>query len=68
MKRPARAVLAWPMTFACAILAGLVLGLVGDGAPDILSWALLGAVPLAIAIAWSRRARSAPSPKGRSLR
>ena len=64
MKRPARVILAWPLAFALASLTGLVLGLVGDGAPDFLSWLLLGAGPVAIAAVWLRRTKPFTSRSG----
>lgn len=62
--RPRRArsvprIFALPALLAVATTAGLVLGLTGDGAPDILSWSLLSLPPLAVALAWARRDRAA---------
>lgn len=47
---------ALPALIALASLAGLVLGLTGEGARDWLSWLLLSAPLLAIGWAWRRRA------------
>ena len=49
-------VFAVPLLLAAATLAGLVMGLAGDGLNDVLSWLLL-AVPIGvIAFVWLRRA------------
>lgn len=45
----------WPLALAVATLAGLVLGLTGDGWRDIAAWVLLGLAPLAIFRAMLRR-------------
>lgn len=45
-----------PAVLGIASLAGLVIGLVGDGALDALGWAGLLAPVLAMAWAWFRRA------------
>ncbi|MDP4538346.1 hypothetical protein Q9K01_01720 [Qipengyuania sp. DY56-A-20] len=45
----------WPLALAVATLAGLVLGLTGDGWRDIAAWVLLGLTPLAIFRAMLRR-------------
>ncbi|MCP9221488.1 hypothetical protein MKP08_01835 [Erythrobacter sp. LQ02-29] len=50
-------VFAWPLALFAASLAGLVLGLTGDGWEDVLAVALLAAAPFAIAAAWLRRDR-----------
>ena len=48
-------VMAIPALLLLASIAGLVLGLTGDGFPDALSWALLS-IPIILAlIAFSRR-------------
>lgn len=48
-------VMAIPVLLLLASIAGLVLGLTGDGLPDALSWALLS-IPIILAvIAFSRR-------------
>lgn len=57
MRRPLRIILVWPLALALASLGGLILGLVGDGLPDVASWLLLGTLPLIIALAWLRRDR-----------
>lgn len=55
--RPLRLIFAWPLLLALASLAGLILGLTGDGVRDMLAWLLLGTVPVAVATAWLRRIR-----------
>lgn len=62
--RPRRArsvprIFALPALLAVATNAGLVLGLTGDGAPDVLSWFLLSLPPAVVALAWARRGRAA---------
>ena len=48
-------VFAVPLALLLATLAGLVIGLTGDGVRDWLAW-LLAALPLlAFALAWARR-------------
>ena len=60
---PARAMLrsTWsiPATLAVAVLVGLVVALISDGAADRLGWVLLALAPGAIALGWWRRERSA---------
>lgn len=51
------AIFAGPAVIACASLAGLVLGLTGEGWRDAVSWLLLGLAPLAILCFWLRRSR-----------
>ncbi|KLE34638.1 hypothetical protein [Aurantiacibacter luteus] len=58
-RRTARASYARPLVIPLALLlatlAGLVIGLTGDRARDVLAW-LLAALPLlALALAWARR-------------
>ncbi len=48
-------VLAIPALLLLASLAGLVLGLTGEGVPDTLSWALLSSPIFVAAYAFSRR-------------
>ena len=65
MTRPARhsrsrrrsliAVFAIPAALLATTLAGLVIGLTGDGAPDAIAWALLAIPLLTLALAWLRR-------------
>ncbi|WP_298287484.1 hypothetical protein [Novosphingobium sp.] len=64
MSRPrpqtTRTILALPLLLAALALAGLVLGLTGDGWRDVLSVALL-ALPCALfVIHWRRRTRRVP--------
>lgn len=44
----------WPALLAVVSIAGLTCALLGDGMADILSWLLLGSLPLVMAIAWLR--------------
>ncbi len=46
-----------PILLGVAAITGLVAGLVGDGAWDVATWLMLGALPFTFAIAWSRRDR-----------
>ena len=56
-------VLALPLLFAALTLAGLVLGLTGDGGRDLVCVALL-ALPLVLFLVhWRRRARAPSSRK-----
>ena len=48
-------VLAVPALLLLASIAGLVLGLTGDGLPDALSWVLLSIPVLLLLTAFSRR-------------
>ncbi len=56
-------VFAWPLALFATSLAGLVLGLTGDGWEDVFAVALLAAAPFAIAAAWARRDRPRPSTR-----
>lgn len=51
-------IFALPLVLFAASMAGLVLGLTGDGMPDLAAWALLSLPVLAVAVAWRRRGRS----------
>ncbi|WP_114392271.1 hypothetical protein [Oleisolibacter albus] len=44
----------WPALLAVVSISGLTCALLGDGMADILSWLLLGSLPLVMAIAWLR--------------
>lgn len=46
----ARRIFAWPLAIALAGIAGLVLGLTGDGMPDAAAWLLIGVAPAIIVI------------------
>lgn len=54
-RRSAAEVLAIPMLLFAASLAGLVIGLAGDGWPDLAASILLFLPLLAVAVAWHRR-------------
>lgn len=54
-RQPTRTVFAWPLALGIATLAGLVLGLTGDGLRDVAAWTLLGLAPLVILAALLRR-------------
>lgn len=43
-------IFAWPLDILAASLAGLVLGLLGEGWRDALAWLLLAAGPLVVAL------------------
>jgi hypothetical protein len=43
-------IFAWPLAILAASIAGLVLGLLGDGWRDAVAWLLLAGGPLAIAL------------------
>lgn len=57
--RTTRAIFAWPIAIATLSLIGLIAGLTGDGARDVLAWLLLGSAPVTIAFAYWRAGRSA---------
>ena len=48
-------VFAIPLALLVVTIAGLVTGLTGSGARDIVSWALLALPLLVLALAWARR-------------
>ncbi|WP_206436025.1 hypothetical protein [Altericroceibacterium xinjiangense] len=57
-RRPARSLgqaFAWPLVLAISTVAGLLLGLTGDGLPDFAAWVLLASAPAALVVAWGRR-------------
>ena len=54
-KGPVSAVVAMPLVLLVASLSGLILGLLGDGVPDLAASALLSVPLLALAVAWHRR-------------
>ena len=49
-RRSAWSIFAWPLLILTASIAGLMLGLLGTGWRDVLSWLLLGGGPLAVAL------------------
>lgn len=57
--RSAGAIFAWPLLIGVLSLVGLVIGLTGDGARDVIAWLLLGSTILAIAIAILRARKPA---------
>ncbi|MBU2342577.1 MAG: hypothetical protein KKE77_15205 [Alphaproteobacteria bacterium] len=63
-RQTTRSIFAWPLALGAATLAGLVLGLTGDGLRDVAAWTLLGLAPLVILGALLRRT-PAPSPSPR---
>ncbi|WP_374408940.1 hypothetical protein [Pelagerythrobacter sp.] len=65
-KRPPQTlgrVFALPIALFAASCAGLVLGLTGEGAPDLAAWALLALPIIAILAAWQRRNRPSQQRK-----
>ncbi|WP_338241259.1 hypothetical protein [Aurantiacibacter hainanensis] len=48
-------VFAIPALLLVATVAGLVIGLTGDGLPDLLSWGLLALPLVVLARCWARR-------------
>lgn len=48
-------IFAWPVLIAILALAGLVVGLAGDGWHDVAAWLLLAPGPLAVLWAWMTR-------------
>lgn len=48
-------VFAIPTVLLVATVAGLVIGLIGDGLPDLVSWGLLALPLVALARSWARR-------------
>lgn len=50
-----RQIFAWPAAIGCAAIAGLVLGLTGDGLRDLAAWILVGLAPIIIVAALLRR-------------
>ena len=57
----ARAILAAPLVLAVLTLAGLIIGLTGDGWRNLTACLLAGFPLLVLARAWARAARSRPS-------
>lgn len=54
-RRSLALVFAMPLVLLVVSLSGLILGLLGDGVPDLVASALLSVPLLAIAVAWHRR-------------
>ena len=48
------AIFAWPLLLAVLSLVGLIVGLTGDGARDVVAWLLLGTTLVAIGHAFFR--------------
>ena len=63
--QPARAILGWPLALALLSVAGLIVGLTGDGVRNFAA-CLLAGLPLAVLVrSWLRAKRaSAPNPGG----
>lgn len=53
MKRLRQSTWAWPVLIALASLAGLVIGLVGDGMGDVIGW--LGLTLPVVVVIWAWR-------------
>lgn len=53
--QPLRMIFAVPAFLGAAALAGLVVGLVGDGGWDVAAWLLLGLLPASLLFAWRMR-------------
>ncbi|MXP42572.1 hypothetical protein GRI75_13080 [Altererythrobacter soli] len=53
-KRSVARVFAWPLALFAATIAGLVLGLTGEGWRDAAAWLLLGSVPAVMIFALMR--------------
>ena len=62
-RRTLARVFALPLALFAASLAGLVLGLTGQGLPDIAAWLLLSLPLLAVLVAWRRRGRPSSNRK-----
>lgn len=54
-------VFALPLALFAASVLGLVLGLTGDGLPDVAAWTLLALPLLVVTLAWRRRGRPSHS-------
>ncbi len=54
-RRSLAAVFAMPAVLLTVTIAGLVIGLTGDGVRDLLAWALLALPLFTLAFAWVRR-------------
>jgi hypothetical protein len=58
--QPARAILAVPLLLALVTLAGLVIGLTGDGWRNLAAWLLAGIPLFVLARARARAVRNSP--------
>ena len=47
----------WPIAIGVASIAGLVLGLTGDGLRDVAAWVLVGIAPAVLIVGLLRRSR-----------
>lgn len=54
-RRSLARVFAIPLVLLVTSLSGLILGLLGNGVPDLAAYALLSVPLLALAVAWHRR-------------
>ncbi|MCA0978795.1 hypothetical protein LCM19_10505 [Qipengyuania flava] len=54
-RRKPSAIFAIPLLIGMALLAGLILGLTGEGARDALAWALAGLAPVTLFFGLLRR-------------
>ena len=57
------AIFGWPILIGALSLVGLVIGLTGDGARDVIAWLLLGSTLVAIAIAILRARKPPPTSR-----
>ena len=60
-------VFALPLVLFAASVLGLVLGLTGDGLPDVAAWMLLLLPILAVIVAWRRRGQPPHSKQKKDL-
>lgn len=61
------AVFALPLVLFATSVLGLVLGLTGDGLPDVAAWVLLSLPILAVIVAWRRRGQPPHSKQKKDL-
>ena len=55
LQRTPSAIFAVPLLIGIALIAGLVFGLTGNGAGDVLAWVLVGLAPLTLFYGLLRR-------------
>ena len=61
------AVFALPLVLFATSVLGLVLGLTGDGLPDVAAWVLLSLPILGVIVAWRRRGQPPHSKQKKDL-